>query len=121
MTSTPFLDRSFQLASLIALSAWAALFLLPGWVANHAAWMTIPVALLCAIYGYVLLLGGRYDLPGTRPHGHFRSMGGVLRLFQSLNQLGTTVLIASHDQALAARSGARILRLEGGRLVGDRS
>lgn len=83
MTSTPFLDRSFQLASLIALSAWAALFLLPGWVANHAAWMTIPVALLCAIYGYVLLLGGRYDLPGTRPHGHFRSMGGVLRLFQS--------------------------------------
>lgn len=45
----------------------------------------------------------------------------LLRLFQSLNQLGTTVLIASHDQALAARSGARILRLEGGRLVGDRS
>jgi cell division transport system ATP-binding protein len=44
----------------------------------------------------------------------------LLRLFQSLNQLGTTVLIASHDQALAARSGARILRLEGGRLVGDR-
>ncbi|MFT4912035.1 MAG: cell division transport system ATP-binding protein [Brevundimonas sp.] len=45
----------------------------------------------------------------------------LLRLFQSLNQLGTTVLIASHDQALAARSGARILRLESGRLVGDRS
>lgn len=44
----------------------------------------------------------------------------LLRLFQSLNQLGTTVLIASHDEALAARSGARILRLEGGRLVGDR-
>lgn len=44
----------------------------------------------------------------------------LLRLFQSLNQLGTTVLIASHDQALAARSGARILRLEGGRLVGGR-
>ncbi len=45
----------------------------------------------------------------------------LLRLFQSLNQLGTTVLIASHDGALAARSGARILRLEGGRLVGGRA
>lgn len=45
----------------------------------------------------------------------------LLRLFQSLNQLGTTVLIASHDEALAARSGARILRLEGGRLVGGRA
>ena len=44
----------------------------------------------------------------------------LLRLFQSLNQLGTTVLIASHDEALAARSGARILRLEGGRLAGSR-
>ncbi len=42
----------------------------------------------------------------------------LLRLFQSLNRLGTTVLIASHDQALAARSGARVLRLENGRLTG---
>ena len=40
----------------------------------------------------------------------------LLRLFQSLNKLGATVLIASHDQALAERSGARVLRLEGGRL-----
>jgi hypothetical protein len=30
----------------------------------------------------------------------------LLKLFQSLNRLGTTVLIASHDEALAARSGA---------------
>ena len=40
----------------------------------------------------------------------------LLRLFQSLNRLGATVLIASHDQALAERSGARVLRLEAGRL-----
>lgn len=40
----------------------------------------------------------------------------LLRLFQSLNRLGATVLIASHDQALAERSGARVLRLNGGRL-----
>ena len=40
----------------------------------------------------------------------------LLRLFQSLNRLGATVLIASHDEALAQRSGARVLRLEAGRL-----
>lgn len=43
----------------------------------------------------------------------------LLRLFQGLNQMGATVLIASHDQALAERSGARLLRLENGRLSGD--
>ncbi|MDI6626048.1 MAG: ATP-binding cassette domain-containing protein [Brevundimonas sp.] len=42
----------------------------------------------------------------------------LLTLFQSLNRLGTTVLIASHDEALAAACGASVLRLEGGRLVG---
>ncbi|WP_421730591.1 cell division ATP-binding protein FtsE [Brevundimonas sp.] len=41
----------------------------------------------------------------------------LLKLFQSLNRLGATVLIASHDEALAERSGARRLRLEGGRLI----
>lgn len=41
----------------------------------------------------------------------------LLRLFQSLNRLGATVLIASHDEALAARSGARVLRLEEGRVT----
>jgi cell division transport system ATP-binding protein len=40
----------------------------------------------------------------------------LLKLFQSLNRLGATVLIASHDEALAKRSGAQRLRLEGGRL-----
>jgi cell division transport system ATP-binding protein len=42
----------------------------------------------------------------------------LLKLFQSLNRLGTTVLIASHDEGLAERSGATVLRLEGGRLTG---
>ncbi len=42
----------------------------------------------------------------------------LLKLFQALNRLGTTVLIASHDEALAERSGAVILRLDGGRLSG---
>jgi cell division transport system ATP-binding protein len=42
----------------------------------------------------------------------------LLKLFQSMNRLGTTVLIASHDQALAERSGATLLRLDSGRLTG---
>ncbi|HEY0599392.1 cell division ATP-binding protein FtsE [Brevundimonas sp.] len=42
----------------------------------------------------------------------------LLKLFQSLNRLGTTVLIASHDETLAATSGASLLRLEGGRVMG---
>lgn len=41
----------------------------------------------------------------------------LLRLFQSLNRFGATVLIASHDQSLAERSGAKILRLERGHLT----
>ena len=45
----------------------------------------------------------------------------LLKLFQSLNRLGATVLIASHDEALAAASGASVLRLEGGRLAGGRA
>lgn len=42
----------------------------------------------------------------------------LLKLFQSLNKLGATVLIASHDEALAEQSGARRLRLDRGRLTG---
>jgi cell division transport system ATP-binding protein len=40
----------------------------------------------------------------------------ILRLFVELNRLGTTVLIASHDQSLIARLGQPVLHLAGGRL-----
>jgi cell division transport system ATP-binding protein len=40
----------------------------------------------------------------------------ILRLFVELNRLGTTVLIASHDDALVSSSGRSVLHLEGGRL-----
>ncbi len=42
----------------------------------------------------------------------------LLKLFQALNRLGATVLIASHDESLAKRSGARLLRLKDGRISG---
>jgi cell division transport system ATP-binding protein len=40
----------------------------------------------------------------------------ILRLLVELNKLGATVLIATHDEDLIARSGMPMLRLEGGRL-----
>lgn len=40
----------------------------------------------------------------------------LLKLFQSLHRMGTTVLIATHDRDLAATPGARVLTLDRGRL-----
>jgi cell division transport system ATP-binding protein len=41
----------------------------------------------------------------------------ILRLFTELNRVGATVLIASHDTDLVARSGMPVLHLEAGRLA----
>ena len=43
----------------------------------------------------------------------------VMRLFESFNQAGVTVLIASHDLSLIARMRHRILTLDHGRLAND--
>jgi cell division transport system ATP-binding protein len=41
----------------------------------------------------------------------------ILRLFVELNRLGSTILIASHDEDLVGRSGMPILNLNDGRLT----
>ena len=41
----------------------------------------------------------------------------ILRLFLELNRVGTTVLIASHNTDLIARSGMPVINLEDGRLA----
>jgi cell division transport system ATP-binding protein len=41
----------------------------------------------------------------------------IFRLFVQLNRLGTTIVIATHDQDLVARSGRPVLHLEDGRLT----
>jgi cell division transport system ATP-binding protein len=40
-------------------------------------------------------------------------------LFRSFNQIGVTVLVASHDLELVRELGERILVLDAGRLAGD--
>ena len=51
-----------------------------------------------------------------------RDMGEkLMRLFQSLNKLGATVLIATHDDDMASRYGAGRLHLENGQLHHVRS
>ncbi|WP_312163699.1 cell division ATP-binding protein FtsE [Phenylobacterium sp.] len=44
----------------------------------------------------------------------------ILKLFVELNRLGTTVLFATHDQDLVARSGMPVLHLDAGRLTTPR-
>ncbi len=43
----------------------------------------------------------------------------IMGIFEDINQLGTTVLIASHDLALIARMRHRLLTLQRGRLIAD--
>lgn len=43
----------------------------------------------------------------------------IMRLFERFNDVGVTLLIATHDLDLIDRLGHRRIRLDGGRLVGD--
>lgn len=44
------------------------------------------------------------------------SAARILDIFVAFNQVGVTVLIATHDQGLVERYGKRVLHLEGGRI-----
>ena len=60
---------------------------------------------------------GRPDiLLADEPTGNVDHAMGlrILRLFLELNRLGTTVLIASHDEELVARSGKPVLHIHDG-------
>lgn len=41
----------------------------------------------------------------------------ILEIFRAFNQVGVTVLIATHDQSLVTRFASRVLRLDHGRLA----
>ena len=61
-------------------------------------------------------------LLADEPTGNVDARMGVrlLRLFEQLHKLGTTVVIASHDEALIRRFNHPILRLSDGTLAADR-
>jgi len=44
---------------------------------------------------------------------------GIMRIFREINARGTTVLIATHNRDLYRETGKRIIRLEGGTIVGE--
>jgi cell division transport system ATP-binding protein len=44
----------------------------------------------------------------------------IMALFEQFNQVGTTVIVASHDRELIEGMGKRIIELSGGRVVRDR-
>ena len=43
----------------------------------------------------------------------------MMRLFEQFNQVGVTVLIASHDLDLISRMNHRVFTLEQGRMIAD--
>ncbi len=45
------------------------------------------------------------------------SAARILEIFIAFNQVGVTVLLATHDQALIERHGGKLLRLEAGKLA----
>ncbi len=62
---------------------------------------------------------GRPDiLLADEPTGNIDQAMGlrILRLLVELNRMGTTVLVASHDEELVARSGMPVMHLDQGRL-----
>jgi cell division transport system ATP-binding protein len=49
------------------------------------------------------------------------SAARIVEVFVGFHQVGVTVLIATHDQALIERYGKRVLRLEEGKIQGSGS
>ena len=78
------LAHFFKAATLFSLLGWAVLFGFPLWPEQgRTLTLTVAVGLLCALYVYLVFLGRHHDEPGSRVRGHFFSLDGVIRLFQS--------------------------------------
>jgi cell division transport system ATP-binding protein len=45
------------------------------------------------------------------------SAARILEIFVAFNQVGVTILLATHDQSLIQRHGGKLLRLDGGKLA----
>lgn len=45
----------------------------------------------------------------------------IMKLLEQINRLGTTVIVVTHSEELAAQMGKRVIRLDKGRLVSDKA
>ena len=74
------------------------------------------VGIACAIVHQPALLLADEPTGNLDP----RLASEIMGVFEDINRLGTTVLIASHDLALIARMRHRMLTLQRGRIIADR-
>lgn len=44
---------------------------------------------------------------------------GIMKIFKEINARGTTILIATHNRELFRNTGKRVIRLDGGAIVGE--
>ena len=77
------LSKIFKISSTVALIGWVPLFLFPNWQYTQSVVVGIVVALLSAVYVYLLFFGKRHDAPGEKIKGNFSSLQGVVNLFKS--------------------------------------
>ena len=77
------LSKLFTFASYTALPGWVLLIIFPHWHFTQTVVVGVVVTLLCVIYAYLAFFGRRHDEPGSKNRGHFRSLAGVMRLFES--------------------------------------
>lgn len=49
-----------------------------------------------------------------------KSSGDVVEILEKINSLGTTIIMASHDQEIVNKLKRRVIRIEDGRIVSDK-
>jgi cell division transport system ATP-binding protein len=94
-----------------------------GWVGLGSRMHAMPAALSGGEKQRVAIARAIVNQPdlllADEPTGNVDPAMGlrILRLFTELNRVGTTVLIATHDEDLIARSGKAVMQLQGGRMM----
>jgi len=68
------------------------------------------------------IIGKPFLLLADEPTGNLDSKTSreIMSLFQEINDMGTTVLIATHDESIMEEFPARVIELEKGQLISDR-